>query len=474
MLETKDISQELEEKPTSNIEDPFAVDFFGSSVSIVETEQEIVEIKEETEFAQVTTKVEKIKPKRWERNLRKMSKSEANLSNELNFLPFNLATKGFSNINQTLSHYLFGLKEDVKSEVLDIREVDIRKEAMQAMKEESLFVSFWLEPRKSFGCIILDAELASHLVDKTLGGTGFATKIRRKLSNIEKTVIEFLGVSLLSELNNLYGESVWKVGTIEQNLPNWIEENSLSLEDSSEKKMRGISAILNLTIGQTNRILTILLSPEFLSEVNNSESKYFEPQSKAEKFKKYKKIKPLFDLRISLGESEFRASEIANLEAGDYVFIEKHQIDWEDSILSAQANVQIGAKNGLNLLGNISQNEKGKLVFQLEESLLGEIENNWERLAMSEEDLTAENEDFESLPPAELALESILLNVRVELAGRKMTLEEVSKLRKGQIIELGCKATDAVELLADEKRIATGDLVDIEGNLGIALTKVYL
>lgn len=473
MLETKDITQDLEEK-TTNIEDPFAVDFFGSSVSVVEIESEVIEIKEEIEFHEVTPKVEKVKPKRWERNLRKISKSEANLSNELNFLPFNLTNKGFSKINQTLSHYLFGLKEDVKSEVLDIREVDIRKESLQALKEESLFVSFWLEPHKSFGCIVLDAELASHLVDKTLGGTGFASKVRRKLSNIEKTVIEFLGVSLLSELNNLSGESNWKIGNIEQNLPDWIEENSLNLADSDEKFLRGISAILNLSIGQTNRIVTILLSSEFLSEVNNSESKYFEPQSNVEKFKKYKKIKPLVDLRISLGESEFRASDLSNLEAGDYVFIEKHQIDWEDSILSAQANVQIGAKNGLNLLGNISQNEFGKLVFQLEEGFTGEIENNWERLAMSEEDLTAENEDLESLPPAELALESIFLNVRVELAGRKMTLEEVSKLRKGQIIELGCKATDAVELLADEKRIATGDLVDIEGNLGIALTKVYL
>jgi type III secretion system YscQ/HrcQ family protein len=73
---------------------------------------------------------------------------------------------------------------------------------------------------------------------------------------------------------------------------------------------------------------------------------------------------------------------------------------------------------------------------------------------------------------AGVALEDLWLTVRVELASRRIGLEELARLRIGQLLELGCKATDPVDLVLDGRRVARGELVDIEGQLGVRVTQL--
>jgi len=62
--------------------------------------------------------------------------------------------------------------------------------------------------------------------------------------------------------------------------------------------------------------------------------------------------------------------------------------------------------------------------------------------------------------------------VTVELARLSFTLEEVSSLKEGQIIELEKGQPELVDLSIDGKIIANGKLVDVEGKLGVRLLKV--
>ena len=64
----------------------------------------------------------------------------------------------------------------------------------------------------------------------------------------------------------------------------------------------------------------------------------------------------------------------------------------------------------------------------------------------------------------------------VEIAGDKISLREVQKLRSGQIINLGCRPTDAVRIVTDtsDQPVALGELVDIEGQLGVRLTRIFI
>ena len=77
------------------------------------------------------------------------------------------------------------------------------------------------------------------------------------------------------------------------------------------------------------------------------------------------------------------------------------------------------------------------------------------------------------MPGGEEALiDAVMVSVRVELAARRLQLDELSRLRKNQILDLGCNATDPVDLVVEGRRIASGELVDIEGRLGVRITKV--
>ncbi len=86
-----------------------------------------------------------------------------------------------------------------------------------------------------------------------------------------------------------------------------------------------------------------------------------------------------------------------------------------------------------------------------------------------EENLT---DDEAALAEAGNALDGLLLTVHVELGARRVRLEDLAHLRAGQLIDLGCKATDTVDLVADGRRIARGELIDIEGRLGVRITRV--
>src|SRR5205085_8388152 len=67
--------------------------------------------------------------------------------------------------------------------------------------------------------------------------------------------------------------------------------------------------------------------------------------------------------------------------------------------------------------------------------------------------------DEEVMSEGATVLENLLLNLQVELAARRFTIDELSHLHSGQIIDLGCQATDPVNLLVDGRRIARGELV---------------
>jgi len=64
----------------------------------------------------------------------------------------------------------------------------------------------------------------------------------------------------------------------------------------------------------------------------------------------------------------------------------------------------------------------------------------------------------------------------VEIAGGKISLNELQSLRSGQIISLGCRPTDPVRIVTDssDQPIAVGELVDIEGKLGVRVTRVFI
>lgn len=81
-------------------------------------------------------------------------------------------------------------------------------------------------------------------------------------------------------------------------------------------------------------------------------------------------------------------------------------------------------------------------------------------------------EDAEDLDPTQLVLEGVALELEVQLARIPVTIDQLLRLRSGQIIELHRWPKDPVELVLDDRSLARGEIVDIDGRLGIRVLSV--
>jgi type III secretion system YscQ/HrcQ family protein len=75
----------------------------------------------------------------------------------------------------------------------------------------------------------------------------------------------------------------------------------------------------------------------------------------------------------------------------------------------------------------------------------------------------------DNLAEAEPLLGDIPMSVVVELGRVRLTADEVIRLRQGQLIELGRSPSDPVDLVVAGRLLAKGELVEIDGALGVKI-----
>lgn len=70
---------------------------------------------------------------------------------------------------------------------------------------------------------------------------------------------------------------------------------------------------------------------------------------------------------------------------------------------------------------------------------------------------------------AEPLLGDVPIDVAVEIGRVELTADEVLRLRNGHLMELGRSPTEPVDLVVGGKRLAKGELIEIEGKLGVKI-----
>ena len=79
--------------------------------------------------------------------------------------------------------------------------------------------------------------------------------------------------------------------------------------------------------------------------------------------------------------------------------------------------------------------------------------------------------DNEELKNLKLLLD-VKLNLRVRIGSKKMLLKDVLSMDIGSIVELNQLANEPLEVLIDDKKIAEGEVVIVDGNFGIQITSI--
>jgi type III secretion system YscQ/HrcQ family protein len=330
-----------------------------------------------------------------------------------------------------------------------------------------------------------------------LGGEGTPPDTLRSLTRTERAVIEFLCLSCASELILQTGEPLLRLQTINEQPP-WLTSrirNAASVSTSTgDVWKRGLVASLRIGVGEIIGISRVYLTPGALSSLDETNRRLREAQRisnnvayRAEELARFARFTPDLGLTILVGQTYLTPQELLELESGDVMVVETPSFGWREQRISGSLFLRVGDADEALITGEALENAAQELrhsveAEQSEGAQSGSLKMKVagvnispppalaERVKMEEE--MEETDNPEALAEGASLIDAVMLTVRVELAARRLGLDELSRLRANQILDLGCKPTDPVDVIVDGRRIARGELVDVEGQLGVRIAQV--
>jgi len=326
--------------------------------------------------------------------------------------------------------------------------------------------------------VILEVELAlAHaLVDMLLGGAGETVGLR-PLTDIEEGVMSFVVLEALKAL----------VPGLEPNVPRLrLESVARGLDEVAAKIGEDellIAVHLNVTLGPHTGMVRLVVPS---SVVNAADEARKLPERRARLRSELKaNLKMLSTvrtwLRAEIGQAEIASSDLAYIRVKDVVLMDALTAR-PDKGEKGTATLRVGS--GSSRLEAEVFVDAGQYKARIQNIVIGEPAfqrvipptpgegepGQEEAFTNPENDVPLESEgdalDDNKSEGGEL-LADIPLQIAVELARVPFTADEVVALKVGQIIELHRSPGEPVELSVNGKVVARGELVEVEGQLGV-------
>ncbi|MCS7080004.1 MAG: type III secretion system cytoplasmic ring protein SctQ [Chloracidobacterium sp.] len=429
-------------------DDPFAFDLFAQPV--VAPDEEEVAAAPETEPP---------RERRWYDALPKLTQVEAASGRELGGAPtwlfgamFRAAAPRLLTILRTPPE-LFGISSFGLAEVA-------ANELGRATEDRRFCATLGVGQGDAAVFLQTDAGFAAALVERMLGGSGTPPDSVRQVSSAEAAALEFLLLAMAWDVNAFLGEPALRLTSCAR----WLSYGHfLSATSDPNAPTRRLVGAVSMKFAEVVGFAEFIFDAAALSALRTLASRVMarpltDPALaliRQKRLAELAKLQPTLPMAVEVGAFEAAYRELQTLEVGDFVVLETIQ-----SVLQPgeAGSVTVGGTENLRLFGDFDDTLRLIVRDLLPASPLSLLEEN---VAMPVEETAA---------PA-VALDDLTVTVRVELAARRMRLEEVAQLRVGHVLELGCKPTDPVTLTLDGRPIARGELVDIEGRLGVRITQ---
>lgn len=491
------VREDTSDDNADSLPDPFATDLFvgGRAASATPPAASQTTARETpTSAGQIPTAQAS-----WHRHLPHLPREQLRLSNALAVLPPSLSSHVSEALARVIGRYANVARDQVEVAAVDIHETAVGQShhgdglTAQAAAAPRAWVTLSAEPGGLSAALVVehDAYFVAAVVDHMLGGEGTPPEALRRLSRSEQAVVEFLWLAIVRELNQLSGAAVWRVEQVstegdEAFAPEKLADHSVADEMEalrSPPQTRFIVVTVRLRIGSLAGTCRLYLNRGALRALDVSDNPLFEKRraNDAARLAELKRFAPDVALHVHVGEAEASAADIAWLKMGDVVIMSRHVSGLGAGMSGERVEVRAGAGRSLLISGRVEGDlltkpealhdarrpHGGGIRIIIETISNGEGAAVAERVVM-EEDEKLNDEDAES----GVALDQLLLSIHVELPARRISLDELTRLRAGQFLELGCRPTDPVELVADGRRIARGELIDFEGHLGVRITEV--
>lgn len=364
--------------------------------------------------------------------------------------------------------------------------------------DNSWWLNIGIETGNAGFAVEIDDVFAVWLVDAMVGEKKSDDTQIREFTPSEISVLEFLALNLTHEANKIINAPLFKFRGLSRKFParanqtnNAESENSLLV--SSWQTVHGL----------LNSIVKLYFTPETLNALRADENKLLTaaPRRRVLWNSLQNRVKDV-RARLFLGEARMTLADIAGLETGDVVLPENYNFSIAGGEFTGGAAMFLGDGEQVAIGGSFVSSDS-ELPFEFKETSGGDnieilvrrvVSNQVLRIAvehfeesdnpqflekfMSNEELElTERADGETSADefgegSGISLENLAVTLRVELEARRLTLAEVASLRINQIIELGARAADPVNLLIDNKIVARGELVEVENRLGVRIIQI--
>lgn len=311
----------------------------------------------------------------------------------------------------------------------------------------------------------LDPSLATLAIDRLLGGAGESSRMQRALTEIEEGILSFILLKAMGFVHDGW-ETGRELALTLDRFASRLEDVQSIVDTEPGYHALALSVAVGKKVGYT-RILVpdSLITTRFQQVVAQANPPELEARQMRNAFRALGEAEVTG--RVEVAQLDLGPDDIAGLEAGDIVILENHQLALSPQGLTGLAFVKLGMGQNGGLRTQIeSDGERSRLVIA---SIVVQEEPAESEMADSGEqgDVVDDN-----LQETEGLLRDVPAPVVVELGRIRMNTAQVIRLRQGQILRLPRGPNDPVDLVVNGKVFARGELIEVDGELGVRLLQV--
>ena len=365
-----------------------------------------------------------------------------------------------------------------KEQFLDLNQIE------RICLSPTLLMEIAFLPMDARVLVELDPRIAAIMIDRALGGTGDNVESIRSLMDVEKGVLTFLLLKCIQHLQSAWGDSA----RMEFRLSRFFEQpqkmrDSFSTETLFYRK--------ELQIGTLNQygFLRLYLPIDLVHEIVRSQP---EDRTSGKEFQRFQERFPWIENtplvgRVRVGVVDLTQAEIAALEAEDIVLLRECTASRnENGLLQGEAILQYGPKASLGLRCLIrdaadhpsSQISLEEILSIAQPSAQGILDRSDYDMADSSQSYDYQKEaphpmDQENFGQMGSVVSDVPVPLVVELGRVETRARDIMHLRLGQILELRRSPYEPLDLVVNGQLRGKGELVEIEGQLGVRIIELY-
>lgn len=399
---------------------------------------------------------------------------------------------------------------------------------LKALQNPTLIAVLGMPPEEHKVFLEFDLALASMAVDRALGGKGLESEGQTPLTEIEQGVFAFLLLKGLSLLRGEWGDES-PVGLKLEALRSTPEAIAELINPKQTYFNVAFKFLFELNVGFARLFFPAdMMGSRLLPGASDEGAAAARRrQYMRECWARLSALR--VNMVIEGGNSELSTEDLANLDAGDIILLENSNLSLTEGQLAGSVVARIGSGSHGQLNGQVGTDENGLMQFTVEEIVqmaepeasedetagAGETASDDDAEAEENDDLPArartcmwddddrddlidgtqhDDEDEEeqveegeeeageeyeeaaeetgepdNMAETEGLLRDIAVPLVIEIGRVKMSATDVVNLRVGQVFDLKRSPHDPVDLVVQNRLIGKGELVEVDGNLGVRL-----